>query len=71
MDTVGYGDLSPQTPVERLFGIGFLLVATGVFSFTMSTIGISYMKYLKVLVWGKLLRRKSFIVSVWGISITT
>ncbi|KAM3136932.1 hypothetical protein pb186bvf_011017 [Paramecium bursaria] len=39
MTTVGYGDLSPQTPIERLFGVFFLLIACGVFSFTMNTIG--------------------------------
>jgi hyperpolarization activated cyclic nucleotide-gated potassium channel 2 len=39
MNTVGYGDLSPQTPTERLCGVFFLLVACGVFSFTMNTIG--------------------------------
>ncbi|CAD8183738.1 unnamed protein product [Paramecium octaurelia] len=39
MITVGYGDLSPQTPLERFFGVFFLLIACGVFSFTMNTIG--------------------------------
>jgi hypothetical protein len=39
MNTVGYGDLYPYTPVERSFGILFLLIATVVFSFTMNTIG--------------------------------
>ena len=39
MNTVGYGDISPQTATERLFGIFFLLIACGVFSFTMNTIG--------------------------------
>ena len=39
MITVGYGDISPQTPLERTFGIFFLLVACGVFSFTMNSIG--------------------------------
>lgn len=39
MITVGYGDILPQTPIERFFGIFFLLVACGVFSFTLNSIG--------------------------------
>jgi hyperpolarization activated cyclic nucleotide-gated potassium channel 2 len=39
MTTVGYGDISPQTPVERLLGIFFLLIACIIFSFTLNTIG--------------------------------
>lgn len=39
MTTVGYGDISPYTTLERSFGIIFLLIATGVFSFTLNTIG--------------------------------
>ena len=39
MNTVGYGDISPATYVERLCGIFFLLIACGVFSFTLSSIG--------------------------------
>jgi hyperpolarization activated cyclic nucleotide-gated potassium channel 2 len=39
MTTVGYGDITPCTPLERCFGILFLLIATGVFSFTLNTIG--------------------------------
>ncbi|KAM3133635.1 hypothetical protein pb186bvf_014322 [Paramecium bursaria] len=41
MNTVGYGDLSPQTPLERLVGILFLIIATVVFSNTMNSIGSS------------------------------
>ncbi|CAD8189124.1 unnamed protein product [Paramecium pentaurelia] len=39
MITVGYGDISPQTTTERFCGIFFLLVACGVLSFTMNSIG--------------------------------
>jgi len=41
MNTVGYGDISPQTPIERFFGILLLLIACGVFAFTMNSIGFS------------------------------
>lgn len=44
MITVGYGDVSPQTPLERLFGVFFLQVACGVFSFTLNTIGAALQK---------------------------
>ena len=39
MTTVGYGDLSPYTPIERFFGLILLLIACGVFAFTMNSIG--------------------------------
>ena len=39
MTTVGYGDISPQTPIERGLGVFFLLIACIVFSFTLNTIG--------------------------------
>lgn len=39
MTTVGYGDISPCTPVERAFGLILLLIACGVFAFTMNSIG--------------------------------
>ncbi|CAD8177259.1 unnamed protein product [Paramecium pentaurelia] len=41
MNTVGYGDISPRTPLERLFGIFFLMIATVVFSVTLNSIGSS------------------------------
>lgn len=39
MSTIGYGDISPQTPVERGIGILFLLIASFVFAYTMNSIG--------------------------------
>ncbi|CAD8172589.1 unnamed protein product [Paramecium octaurelia] len=38
ISTVGYGDISPRTPLERLFRIFFLMIATVVFSVTLNNI---------------------------------
>ncbi len=39
MITVGYGDITPQTTIERIFCLMTMIVASGVFSFTMNRIG--------------------------------
>ena len=39
MTTVGYGDVHPSTPNERLFGFFAMLVAVGVFAYTVGNIG--------------------------------
>ena len=39
MITVGYGDIVPKTSVERVFGIFVMLVASGMFAYTMNAIG--------------------------------
>jgi potassium voltage-gated channel Eag-related subfamily H protein 5 len=39
MTTIGYGDVSPQTKIERLIGVVFLLIASFVFAYTMNSIG--------------------------------
>ena len=38
MATVGYGDLTPQTPLGKICAMGFLLVGIGVFVLTVSSI---------------------------------
>ena len=39
MTTVGYGDLTPITKNEMIFTVFAMLMASGVFAFTMSSIG--------------------------------
>ena len=39
MTTIGYGDISPQTPTERTIGVLFLLFSSFVFAYTMNSIG--------------------------------
>lgn len=39
MNTVGYGDYTPQNDVERVFCIIFIYIACGVFAYTLNTIG--------------------------------
>jgi len=40
MNTVGYGDLTPQNPLEMLFTIIFIYIACGVFAYSLNSIGI-------------------------------
>lgn len=37
--TVGYGDISPQTTKERLYGIIMALISCGIFAYAVNTIG--------------------------------
>ena len=39
MTTVGYGDVHPYTPNERLYAFFAMLVACGVFAYTVGNIG--------------------------------
>lgn len=39
MITVGYGDIVPKTSIERVFSIFVMLVASGMFAYTMNKIG--------------------------------
>ena len=40
MNTVGYGDIVPQTPFERLYSIFFIYFACWMFAYTINSIGI-------------------------------
>ena len=37
--TVGYGDISPQTTTERIYGIFMTIVSCGIFAYSVNTIG--------------------------------
>ena len=39
MNTVGYGDISPQNSLERLFAIIFIYIACGIFAYSITCIG--------------------------------
>lgn len=40
MNTVGYGDITPQNPLETIFAIIFIYIACGVFAYSINSIGI-------------------------------
>lgn len=45
MVTVGYGDISPINSDERMFAMVAMIVAAGVYSFTIKTIGQRVSEY--------------------------
>lgn len=40
MSTIGYGDFTPQTPVEKLFSIAIIIASIIIFAYTVNNIGI-------------------------------
>ena len=42
MITVGYGDITPDTDSERLFAIFFMILASGVFGYSMNSIMVLF-----------------------------
>lgn len=40
MITVGYGDVTPQTPFEKIISILSMLLSCGVFGYIMNSIGV-------------------------------
>lgn len=40
MNTVGFGDIVPQTNIERVYSIFFIYVACGIFAYTINSIGL-------------------------------
>lgn len=45
MITVGYGDITPITSPEKLYTVFFMLLACGVFGYTMSRIGTIFQSF--------------------------
>jgi hypothetical protein len=39
MNTVGYGDITPVSNLEKIFVIGMTLLSCGVFGYAINTIG--------------------------------
>lgn len=42
MITVGYGDILPSTDAERLFSVFFMILASGVFGYSMNSIMVLF-----------------------------
>lgn len=38
MLTIGYGDISPQTPIEIIIWVFIMFFSTGIFGYTLNTI---------------------------------
>jgi hypothetical protein len=47
MTTIGYGDLTPTTPVSKLFTIFFILTGVTVMLYILTTLGMYYLYYLE------------------------
>jgi len=45
MVTVGYGDITPRTTNERIYTMLAMIVASGMFSFTINSIGTIITRY--------------------------
>lgn len=48
MITVGYGDITPVTPLEKLISILTMLLSCGVFGYTMNSIGVVVQEFNKI-----------------------
>ena len=48
MITIGYGDIHPYTSPEMIFSILAMLLASGVFGYTMNSIMIMFEKRMKL-----------------------
>ena len=46
--TVGYGDLTPETPAGRIFAIFFTLIAIGVAGYALSTVAVLVIEHQQV-----------------------
>lgn len=45
MVTVGYGDITPRTTFERIYTMMAMLIASGMFSYTINSIGTIVTRY--------------------------
>lgn len=45
MITVGYGDITPRTTFERIYTMMAMIIASGMFSFTINSIGTIVTRY--------------------------
>jgi hypothetical protein len=45
--TVGYGDITPDTEIEKILSIFIMIIACGVFGFVMNSVGIIFTEFYK------------------------
>ena len=48
MITVGYGDITPKNTKERLYSMCAMILASGIFAYTINSIGYLVSRYNKV-----------------------